>query len=1048
VTRSPYKSAYASGEHVTLTAVPATGHQFKSWSGDLSGSANPATIVMDSDKSVSASFEPEAAEQHNLGTSVSPTGAGSVSRSPERPSYSHGEEVTLTAVPIFGFAFAGWAVSGSANPVTITMDSDKSITASFQMLSPQQHDLAMWISPSGSGSVARFPSAPTYPHGQEVTLTAMPGSGYVFANWAGDLSGEVNPAKIVMDSDKSVTACFQPGERKCTLTISPAEGGSVVDPGHGSFVYDPGESVRIEAEATPGYYFLLWRGSAVDSGYVANPLAASTMVTMDADCTLEPYFGHVEINPVGQSASSSPGRSAMVLYNPASESPALSLKASATPGAQSFHWDIVSGSDKVVFIDDPNAQVVTLTPLGSSEQKDDVIVRVTCLASVGSAAMQTDHLVTVLEPTSLREMGSSHVHHDDSVMLYSFTFLSRVLDQFDSPLQARMPITKERRLVYTNYWKASHESSGPDPETAADGSFDYTVELLRRIQVRYDCLRYYYVGTPADYVRQVVQSIEAAGWYVGQRCLTYYCHEATLTPETCEPLDPRVKMADTSGTISPGDAVTHDVPIDSSVSVATFLTEWPGSDLDLVLLSPNGDVVDPAEVDQVLTIDYVEGPTREYYTVRGPTPGTWKMLVTAVDVPLEGEAYNALVVGDSTVVFSLVDGADYQPQDAVPIMASLRYSGIPQSSATVHAEVENPLGVVISLRLSVGGDGQYSGLYTNTSIPGVYRITATATGTVGGNPFQRIASTVVYVGDRPDLVVGGADIHFSNEAPLPDELITVSAFIANAGKGHAPDIEVSFYDGEPSTETFIGRQLVTLNPGGSTTVEAPWAIPGGRHEVFVAIQPSTEVFEDDYENNIASRVICAVTADVNADERVDLRDLLVVSDHWLHEQCDCCAWCDGADLDFSGTVDLWDYSLFAREWEGVKTPQPSSSGLVAHWALDEGGGTVAVDCVGDQDGVVEGAAWCAGIIDGALRFDGVDDYVDCGSAGVPAPERMTVAFWMQTLSLGQDRYILGKAGGCAGAGEDDGGVLDADALAGSGPVHSRQGGAVGLRRGL
>ena len=54
---------------------------------------------------------------------------------PAPGSYTHdaGTQVTVTAQPNSGYKFNGWsgAVSGTTNPVTITMDGDKSITASF-----------------------------------------------------------------------------------------------------------------------------------------------------------------------------------------------------------------------------------------------------------------------------------------------------------------------------------------------------------------------------------------------------------------------------------------------------------------------------------------------------------------------------------------------------------------------------------------------------------------------------------------------------------------------------------------------------------------------------------------------------------------------------------------------------------------------------------------------------------------------------------------------------------------------------------------------------
>lgn len=55
-TKSPNQSSYAHGTVVALTANPNTGSSFVSWSGDLSGNTNPATITMDGAKSVTATF--------------------------------------------------------------------------------------------------------------------------------------------------------------------------------------------------------------------------------------------------------------------------------------------------------------------------------------------------------------------------------------------------------------------------------------------------------------------------------------------------------------------------------------------------------------------------------------------------------------------------------------------------------------------------------------------------------------------------------------------------------------------------------------------------------------------------------------------------------------------------------------------------------------------------------------------------------------------------------------------------------------------------------
>jgi len=63
VNQQPYTSPmnFTSGTVVNLLASPSTGYNFSGWSGGLSGSTNPTTITMNSDKSVTATFtQPQA----------------------------------------------------------------------------------------------------------------------------------------------------------------------------------------------------------------------------------------------------------------------------------------------------------------------------------------------------------------------------------------------------------------------------------------------------------------------------------------------------------------------------------------------------------------------------------------------------------------------------------------------------------------------------------------------------------------------------------------------------------------------------------------------------------------------------------------------------------------------------------------------------------------------------------------------------------------------------------------------------------------------------
>jgi uncharacterized repeat protein (TIGR02543 family) len=155
---------------------------------------------MTGNKSVTAHFT---ANQYTL--TITTDGSGSVTKNPNQATYTYGQVVTLTAIPGTGWAFSSWTgdLTGSQNPKTITMDGNKAVTAHFTA-----NQFTLTITIDGSGSVTKNPNQATYTYGQVVTLTAIPGTGWAFSSWTGDLTGSQNPKTITMDGNKAVTAHF------------------------------------------------------------------------------------------------------------------------------------------------------------------------------------------------------------------------------------------------------------------------------------------------------------------------------------------------------------------------------------------------------------------------------------------------------------------------------------------------------------------------------------------------------------------------------------------------------------------------------------------------------------------------------------------------------------------------------------------------------------------------------------------------------------------------------------------------------------------------
>ncbi|MFH1352591.1 MAG: LamG-like jellyroll fold domain-containing protein [bacterium] len=85
--------------------------------------------------------------------------------------------------------------------------------------------------------------------------------------------------------------------------------------------------------------------------------------------------------------------------------------------------------------------------------------------------------------------------------------------------------------------------------------------------------------------------------------------------------------------------------------------------------------------------------------------------------------------------------------------------------------------------------------------------------------------------------------------------------------------------------------------------------------------------------------------------------------------------------------------------------------LVGYWQFNDGSGTTAADSSGNGNTgtIYGGAAWVDGKYDGALDFDGSDDYVDAGAATVfNITGEFTLGAWIKTDSTDGTRNIITK----------------------------------------
>ncbi len=286
---------YDSGTVVTVVAQADSGYDFLGWTGTavstgkIASPSSPSTsVTIDADCTLQATFG--AGGQYALAVVSAPPDGGSVVCAPNKPEYSPGEQVTLTATSADGYSFKGWSgdLTGVTNPATITMNSSKSVTANFE--ASAQYTLTLAVSPGDAGFVMRSPDKPKYAPGEQVTLTAVSSDKYEFSGWSGSIASWTNPVTITMNYDMSITANYQELGPTSILTISSGTGGYIYHPGEGVYRYEKGANALIQAISHHGFSFLYWTGTAVMAGKVANPDAPSTTVRMDDDYTLMANF--------------------------------------------------------------------------------------------------------------------------------------------------------------------------------------------------------------------------------------------------------------------------------------------------------------------------------------------------------------------------------------------------------------------------------------------------------------------------------------------------------------------------------------------------------------------------------------------------------------------------------------------------------------------------------------------------------------------------------------------------------------------------------------
>jgi hypothetical protein len=139
-----------------------------------------------------------------------------------------GNNVKVSGSPCLGLCSINWEYSkapyvkvnnevvSEESDYSFIITSDRNIVANFTLI---DYDITATVSPENSGSVTGIGN---YYHGDEVTLTAVPNTGYSFVNWTveGKEVSTQNPYTTTITEDIEIKANFAELEQRYTIRLN------------------------------------------------------------------------------------------------------------------------------------------------------------------------------------------------------------------------------------------------------------------------------------------------------------------------------------------------------------------------------------------------------------------------------------------------------------------------------------------------------------------------------------------------------------------------------------------------------------------------------------------------------------------------------------------------------------------------------------------------------------------------------------------------------------------------------------------------------------
>ena len=238
-TTSPSTAWQDAGSSIVLTATPAAGYSFSSWTGSgpgaYSGSSNPYTLTLSGSDNETANLAalPNSVTFTETGL---PSGASWYVALNGVITYSSTSTIAFTvfngdytyAIEPLVSVGTGTQYAASSSVGNLTVNGK---AVSQPVTYAAQYYLTISISPASTGTVAQ--SGGWYASGAKVSIQAVAGAGFFFASWTGSgtssYSGTDNPVTLTISGPVTEQAVFTP--EKCWIagTITPSSAHLTID---------------------------------------------------------------------------------------------------------------------------------------------------------------------------------------------------------------------------------------------------------------------------------------------------------------------------------------------------------------------------------------------------------------------------------------------------------------------------------------------------------------------------------------------------------------------------------------------------------------------------------------------------------------------------------------------------------------------------------------------------------------------------------------------------------------------------------------------------